>query len=337
MRAPTSADDRAVVAEDSQPALEVRNLRTWFSGAKGELRAVDGISFTIGAGEILCLVGESGSGKSVAALSVMGLIRPPGRVLPGSSVRVGGLELTSLRERQYRRVRGSQIGMIFQDPVSSLNPAYRIGWQIAEAARLHAPLTRSEAMRRAIEMMDLVGIPAASARARDYPYQMSGGMRQRVMIAMALVGNPRVLIADEPTTALDVTIQAQILELLQSIRRELNTAILLITHDFGVVATMADQVGVMYAGRIVESGSREAVLEEPKHPYSRALLRSVPVLGMDRAQRLQSIAGSVPRLLGESLGCRFAARCENVFGRCTTEEPELAAAGSQMAACWLHQ
>jgi oligopeptide/dipeptide ABC transporter ATP-binding protein len=334
--APTADNEDAQAIGESPMALEVRNLRTWFPGTKNAVRAVDGVSFAIKRGEVRCLVGESGCGKSVAALSIMGLVRRPGEVLSGSSIKVNGRELTSLREREYRRVRGSQIGMIFQDPMSSLNPAYRIGWQIAEAARLHAHLTRAEALRRAIELMELVGIPAASARAHDYPYQLSGGMRQRIMIAMALVTRPSVIIADEPTTALDVTIQAQILELLQSVRREFNTAILLITHDFAVVGTMADRVDVMYAGRIVESGTRDEVLERPKHPYSRALLASVPVLGMNRRQRLQGIPGTVPSWSEELPGCRFAPRCEHAFDQCTRDEPELEEVEGQMVACWLH-
>ena len=322
--------------DSATDVLAVQNLRTWFFGAKGILRAVDGINFSIKRGEILCLVGESGCGKSVTALSIMGLVRPPGRVMGGGSVSLNGRELTSIREREYRRIRGRQMGMIFQDPMSSLNPAYRVGSQIAEAARLHTRISRGEAMIQAIDMMELVGIPAPAVRARDYPYQMSGGMRQRVMIAMALVCKPKLLIADEPTTALDVTIQAQILELLQSLRTELNTSMLLITHDFGVVASMADRVGVMYAGKIVESGSADDVLAEPKHPYTRALLRSVPVLGMDRTRRLQTIPGSVPRWTDDLLGCRFASRCDHVFQRCHEEEPDLLAVGSNAVACWLH-
>jgi oligopeptide/dipeptide ABC transporter ATP-binding protein len=315
--------------------LDVRNLQTWFHTRAGVIRAVDGVDFSLDAGETLCLVGESGCGKSVTALSIMGLVDRPGRIMPPSEIIFGGQDLVTSTEGQLREVRGNEISMIFQEPMSSLNPVYTVGDQIVEAVRLHQDCDRRQAEDRAVEMMLLVGIPSAGQRLREYPHQMSGGMRQRVMIAMALACNPRLLIADEPTTALDVTIQAQILELMKDLRDRLGMALLLITHDLGLVAEMADRVAVMYAGRVVERGPVAEIFRSPQHPYTEALLHSIPMLGMTQEQPLQVIRGMVPNPLEWPPGCRFAARCEHAFGRCLTEDPPLLPAGSQESACWL--
>jgi oligopeptide/dipeptide ABC transporter ATP-binding protein len=292
--------------------LEVRDLRTHFPTKAGVVRSVDGVSFSIGEGQLLGLVGESGCGKSITALSIMRLITPPGRIV-GGSIKFKGEELTKASEDRLRAIRGNEIGMIFQDPMTSLNPVYTIGEQIAEALRLHRKLDRKSAWRAAIESMHEVSIPSPERRANDYPHQLSGGMRQRVMIAMALACDPQLLIADEPTTALDVTIQAQILELLDSLRRTRKLAILLITHDLGVVAEVADHVCVMYTGKIVEQSGVDELFSEPKHPYTRGLLRSVPKLteaGVNRAERLLTIDGTVPSPTDLPDGCHFAPRCE---------------------------
>ena len=315
--------------------LDVRNLRTWFHTRAGVIRAVDGVDFSLDQGKTLCLVGESGCGKSVTALSIMGLVDRPGRIMPESEIIFGGQDLVTSTEGELRQVRGNEISMIFQEPMTSLNPVYTVGDQIVEAVRLHQGVDGRRAEERAVEMMQLVGIPSPDRRLRDYPHQMSGGMRQRVMIAMALSCNPRLLIADEPTTALDVTIQAQILELMKDLGDRLGMAILLITHDLGVVAEMADDVGVMYAGRVVERGPVTDVFRRPQHPYTEALLHSIPVLGMTQAEPLRVIRGMVPSPLRWPAGCRFAARCDHVFGRCLTEDPPLLPAGPQESACWL--
>jgi oligopeptide/dipeptide ABC transporter ATP-binding protein len=290
--------------------LEVRDLQTHFFTPRGVARAVDGVSFSLDEGETLGLVGESGCGKSVTSLSVMRLVAPPGRVVAGSVV-FDGRELLTLSEDEMRRVRGDDIAMIFQDPMTSLNPVFTVGDQIAEAVRLHQGLGRRASWDRAVEMLDLVAIPDPRRRASNYPYEMSGGMRQRVMIAMALSCSPRLLIADEPTTALDVTIQAQILELLARLQAEMRLGLLLITHDLGVVAEVCDRVCVMYAGQIVEEGSARQTFKEPSHPYTRGLLRSVPKLRRtgEAAERLETIEGVVPSLLDLPPACRFAPRC----------------------------
>ncbi len=321
--------------------LSVEGLRTYFHSRAGLIRAVDGVDLHVDAGRTLCVVGESGCGKSVTALSIMRLVDPPGRIEPGSRILFQGRDLATADEDELREVRGNDISMIFQEPMTSLNPVYTIGDQVAEAVRLHRHLGRREAVERAIEMLELVGIPSPSRRIHDYPHQLSGGMRQRVMIAMALACNPRLLIADEPTTALDVTIQAQILELMKDLRDRLGMAIVLITHDLGVVAEMADEVAVMYAGRVVERGPVEAVFNRPQHPYTEALLRSIPVLGMTQAEPLRVIRGTVPSPLRWPAGCRFAGRCDYAFDRCRAEEPPLfptaadAGDGEHVAACWL--
>ena len=315
--------------------LRVESLRTHFHTQAGVVRAVDGVDLSIAPGRTLGVVGESGCGKSVTALSVMRLIDHPGRIESGSKILFGERDLAQLEEDELQRIRGNEISMIFQEPMTSLNPVYTVGDQIAEAVQLHQKVGTRKAMARAVEMMRLVGIPSADKRVGDYPHQMSGGMRQRVMIAMALSCNPKLLIADEPTTALDVTIQAQILELMKDLRDRLGMAIMLITHDLGVVAEMADDVAVMYAGRVVERGPAEAVFNSPQHPYTEALLHSIPVLGMTQAEPLKVIRGMVPSPLNWPAGCRFATRCDYTFDRCLKEDPPLLEAGTQRSACWL--
>jgi peptide/nickel transport system ATP-binding protein len=302
--------------------LEVKNLRTHFPTRAGLVRAVDGVSFYLDRGELLGLVGESGCGKSITALSVMRLIAPPGKIVSGE-ILFDGKDLLKLSDREMRQMRGDDIGMIFQDPMTSLNPVYTIGEQIAEALRLHQNLSRKQAKQAAIEAMREVSIPDPSRRVDDYPHQLSGGMRQRVMIAMALACNPRLLIADEPTTALDVTIQAQILELLNELRKQRELAVLLITHDLGVVAEVADRVAVMYTGRIVEESPVGELFARPKHPYTEGLLRSVPKLTSEhvaKKERLETIEGTVPRPTDLPPGCHFAPRCSHWMPRCSEEE-----------------
>src|SRR5215203_3804900 len=299
--------------------LEVKDLRTHFPSRSGLVKAVDGVSFHIDEGELLGLVGESGSGKSITALSVMQLIAPPGKIASGS-ITFKGENLLEASEERLREIRGDDIAMIFQDPMTSLNPVYTVGEQIAEALRLHRNLNRKQAHEAAVEAMREVSIPDPGRRADDYPHQLSGGMRQRVMIAMALACDPRLLIADEPTTALDVTIQAQILELIDELRRTRNLAVLLITHDLGVVAEVADRVAVMYTGRIVEESPVAELFARPKHPYTEGLLRSVPKLtaaGVKRAGRLSTIEGTVPKPTNLPEGCHFAPRCPHRMPRCT--------------------
>jgi oligopeptide/dipeptide ABC transporter ATP-binding protein len=302
--------------------LEVNNLRTYFPTRRGLVRAVDGVSFYLDRGELLGLVGESGCGKSMTALSVMRLIAPPGKIVEGE-ILFDGQDLLKLSDAEMRQMRGDDIAMIFQDPMTSLNPVFTVGEQIAEALRLHRKLSRKDAKRAAIEAMREVAIPDPARRIDDYPHQLSGGMRQRVMIAMALACNPKLLIADEPTTALDVTIQAQILELLDELRKQRELAVLLITHDLGVVAEVADRVAVMYTGRIVEESPVDELFARPKHPYTEGLLRSVPKLTSEhvaRKERLETIDGTVPRPTDLPPGCHFAPRCSHRMPRCTEED-----------------
>ena len=320
------------------PLLEVENLRTHFYTRDGVVRAVDGVSFSVLPGDTLAIVGESGCGKSVTALSILRLIAsPPGRIVDGR-VLFGGRDLMKLSEREMRGVRGNEISMVFQEPMTSLNPVLTIGRQIAESLTLHRGFTRAQAIDRAIEMLRLVNIPEPQRRVQAYPHQLSGGMRQRVMIAMALACDPRLLIADEPTTALDVTIQAQILELMRKLKDTTGAAIVLITHDLGVVAEMAQRVVVMYAGRKVEEASVQALFSNPRHPYTRGLLNSVPRLteaGAPGRKRLAEIAGMVPSLRDELVGCAFAARCGYASARCRGEYPPLEEkAPGHLAACW---
>ncbi len=303
------------------PLLEVRDLRTSFFLEGGEARAVDGVSFALDAGRVLGLVGESGCGKSVTALSLMRLVPPPGRIV-GGEVRLDGRDLLGLPEREMRAVRGAGLAMIFQEPMTSLNPVFTVGSQIAEAVRLHRPVSRREAWERAVELLAEVGIPEPARRARDYPHRLSGGMRQRVMIAMAISCEPRVLIADEPTTALDVTIQAEILDLLRALREQRGMALLLITHDLGVVAEQADEVAIMYAGRIVEHAPVLAIFDRPLHPYTQGLFRSIPGIG-GRHERLEAIPGQVPDLLRLPSGCTFRDRCPQAIADCAGVAPPL--------------
>jgi len=321
--------------------LEVEDLGTWFYTRQGIVKAVDGVDFTVDSGETLAIVGESGCGKSMTALSLLRLIPdPPGRIVSGS-IKLGGRDLMKISEEEMRRVRGNEISMIFQEPMTSLNPVMTIGKQISEALILHRDMDRTQAMKRAIEMLDLVRIPAAIQRAKEYPHQLSGGMRQRAMIAMALACNPKVLIADEPTTALDVTIQAQILELIVELQREFKAAVLLITHDLGVVAETAHRVIVMYAGRKVEEADVGELFARPLHPYTVGLLASIPRLDLMRGQaertqgRLQEIPGIVPALFALPAGCAFAPRCSRADDLCRRERPSYEEKQpGHWAACW---
>jgi oligopeptide/dipeptide ABC transporter ATP-binding protein len=315
--------------------LKVEGLRTWFDSDRGPIRAVDGVDLEIEAGRTLGVVGESGSGKSVTALSVMRLVDAPGHIAEESRIVFEGRDLAKLDEQAMEGIRGNDISMIFQEPMTSLNPVFTVGDQIAEAVRYHQKLGAKEAAARAVEMLELVGIPEAPRRAADYPHQMSGGMRQRVMIAIALACDPKLLIADEPTTALDVTIQAQILELMAELRDRLGMAIMLITHDLGVVAEMCDDVVVMYGGRAVESGPVDDVFTSPQHPYTEALLQSIPMLGMTQAEPLRVITGNVPSPLEWPQGCRFEPRCDYAFAKCREEHPPLFPVDRQLSACWL--
>ena len=313
--------------------LEIENLQVHFRSGDGIVRAVDGVSFQVEAGQTAALVGESGCGKSVTALSLLRLLpEPPARV--AGVVRFEGRDLLQLSEREMREVRGNAISMVFQEPMSSLNPVLTIGRQIAEPLRLHQKLSTPAAGRRAVELLDVVGIAEPARRAGEYPHQLSGGMRQRVMIAIALACRPRLLIADEPTTALDVTVQAQILELVRSLQTQFGTAVLMITHDLGVVAEVADRVVVMYAGRKVEEAPVDALFRHPQHPYTAGLLRAVPRLGAAAAARLAEIPGTVPSLRVRQAGCAFAERCPRVQPRCGTEPPPLrATSAGRWVAC----
>ncbi|XID92678.1 ABC transporter ATP-binding protein [Paenibacillaceae bacterium WGS1546] len=313
--------------------LEVRDLATEFSTDQKTLRVVDGISFDVEHGQTVGLVGESGSGKSITSFSVMGLIKKPGRIA-GGSIRLEGQELTDRSPRQMRKIRGKEIAMIFQEPMTSLNPVITIGEQIAESIRIHEGLSKRDAMQRALEMVKKVGIPMAETRLKQYPHQLSGGMRQRIMIAIALSCNPKLLIADEPTTALDVTIQAQILELMKELKQETGMGVLLVTHDLGVVAEICDKVIVLYAGQIVESGPVTQVFLNPQHPYTEALLKSIPSSAGGRG-KLYSIPGQVPSANAMPQHCRFHTRCPHAFDRCKTETPQLESVQEgHMVSCW---
>jgi len=335
--APSLAID-APASALAEPILEIDQLQTHFFTRDGVVRAVDGVSYSLRKGETLGVVGESGCGKSITALSVLRLVpSPPGRIV-GGAIRFEGQDLLARTEADMRALRGNDISMIFQEPMTSLNPVLTIGRQIAETLMLHQGLSRRAALARAVEMLTLVRIPEGERRIKQYPHQLSGGMRQRVMIAMALSCNPKVLIADEPTTALDVTIQAQILNLMQELKDKLGTAVILITHDLGVVAETAQRVVVMYAGRKVEEATVEDLFAAPLHPYTRGLMASVPRLGAaldERRHRLAEIPGMVPSLRGMPRGCSFAPRCRFASERCRTDRPELEAARPGHAvACW---
>ena len=326
----------AVETSPRRTVLQVEDIRTRFHTRDGTVHAVNGISFDVSEGELLGVVGESGSGKSVTMMSMLRLLpMPPAEIVSGRA-RLGGEDLLALDADELRRVRGARVGFIFQDPMTSLNPVLTVGYQLAEPLRVHLGMSRRAARRRAIELLERVGIPAATSRLGDFPHQFSGGMRQRVMIAIALACNPEVLIADEPTTALDVTIQAQILDLVKGLRRESGTAIIWITHDLGVMAGLADRIMVMYGGLVVERASVATLYKHPRHPYTRGLLGTLPRLDGTRAERLESIRGQPPNLDRPPSACPFAPRCRDVFDRCRRENPalEMVEDGHEVA-CWL--
>lgn len=314
--------------------LQVKNLVVEFPTRRGILRALDDISFDIAPGEILGVVGESGAGKSLTGASIIGLLEPPGRIASGQ-VLLEGQRIDNLPHEKMRRIRGRKIGAIFQDPLTSLNPLYSVGRQLTETITTHLPVSAAEARERAIQLLRDTGIPAAEQRIDHYPHQFSGGMRQRVVIALALAAEPQLIVADEPTTALDVSIQAQIITLLKSICKQRGAAVMLITHDMGVIAETCDRVAVMYAGRVAEIGPVHEVINQPAHPYTRGLMACIPDMSEDR-ERLHQIDGAMPRLNAIPKGCAYNPRCEKVFDRCRSERPDLLAAGATRAACWLH-
>lgn len=318
----------------NQPLLQIRDLIIEFPTRKRLLRAVDKISFDIEAGEILGVVGESGAGKSLTGSAIIGLLDPPGRIAGGQII-FDGQRIDNLDSGQMRKLRGKRIAMIFQDPLTSLNPLYRVGEQLVETIQTHLPLNRSKARARAIELLNEVGIPAPETRIDGYPHQFSGGMRQRVVIALALAGEPDLIIADEPTTALDVSVQAQIIDLLKRLCAERGTAVMLITHDMGVIAETTDRVVVLYAGQIAEIGKTRDLIKSPKHPYTRGLMNSIPAMDGD-ADRLIQIPGSMPRLDAIPTGCSFHPRCNRAFAPCSMKRAPLIEVGDSLAACWLY-
>jgi len=314
--------------------LEVKGLKVEFPSRRGTLTALDDVSFSIQRGEVLGVVGESGAGKSLTGLSIIGLLEPPGRIAAGE-IWLEGRRIDNLPPEEMRRVRGRRIGVVFQDPLTSLNPLFTIGQQLEETILTHLPLGRAAARDRALSLLSEVGIPAPEARYDSYPHQFSGGMRQRVVIALAIAAEPVLLIADEPTTALDVSIQAQIIELLKRLARERGTAVMLITHDMGVIAETSQRVAVMYAGRVVEIGPVHEVIRAPLHPYTAGLMGSIPKIGIEK-KRLVQIDGAMPRLNAIPPGCAFNPRCPKRFDRCLAERPDPIAVGARAAACWLH-
>ncbi len=318
----------------AEPLLEVRHLRVEFPTRRGTLVALDDVSFDIAPGEVLGVVGESGAGKSLTGAAIIGLLEPPGRVA-GGEIRFAGRRIDDLPYEEMRKLRGRQIGAIFQDPLTSLNPLYTIGRQLVETIQTHLPVSAAEARQRAIRLLQETGIPAAEQRIDQYPHQFSGGMRQRVVIALALAAEPRLIVADEPTTALDVSIQAQIISLLKRLCKEHGAAVMLVTHDMGVIAETCDRVAVMYAGRIAEIGPVQDVIHQPAHPYTAGLMGSIPAMDEDR-EKLQQIDGAMPRLTAIPAGCAFNPRCLQAFERCRRERPDLMPAGATRAACWLH-
>ncbi len=319
----------------SQPVLSIRDLRVEFASRRGVLKAIDGVSFDIARGEVLGVVGESGAGKSLTGSAVIGLIDPPGRI-SGGEIRLNGERIDNLSAEAMREIRGRRIGMVFQDPLTSLNPLYRVGDQITETILAHLDVSPAEARRRAIALLQEVGIPAAERRIDGYPHEFSGGMRQRVVLALALCAEPDLVIADEPTTALDVSVQAQIIALLRRLCHERGTAVMLITHDMGVIAETADRVAVMYAGRVAEIGPVRAVVKDPLHPYAKGLMGSIPTLE-GTADRLVQIPGSMPRLAAIPSGCAFRPRCARAFARCHVERPEPLRVGEHHVACHLYE
>jgi peptide/nickel transport system ATP-binding protein len=314
--------------------LQVQNLIVEFPHRRGTLRALDDISFEIAPGEILGVVGESGAGKSLTGASIIGLLEPPGRVASGQ-IMLEGQRIDNLSHEQMRHIRGRKIGAIFQDPLTSLNPLYTVGRQLTETIQAHLPVDGAEALKRAIGLLEDTGIPAAAERIDHYPHQFSGGMRQRVVIALALAAEPKLIVADEPTTALDVSIQAQIIQLLKRVCKDRGAAVMLITHDMGVIAETCDRVAVMYAGRIAEIGPVHDVINQPAHPYSMGLMAAIPDITIER-ERLHQIDGTMPRLNAIPPGCAYNPRCSRVFARCSVERPDLIDAGATRAACWLH-
>ena len=315
------------------PLLEVKDLVVEFPTRRGTLRALDHVSFSIAPGEILGVVGESGAGKSLTGAAIIGLLEPPGRIA-GGEIRLRGERIDGLPAEALRRIRGKRIGAIFQDPLTSLNPLFTVGQQLVETIRAHLPVNEAEARERAIGLLTQTGIPAPEARFGQYPHQFSGGMRQRVVIALALAAEPELIVADEPTTALDVSIQAQIIALLRRLARERGTAVMLVTHDMGVIAETCDRVAVLYAGRVAEIGPVAEVIHRPAHPYTRGLMGSIPAMDEERDELLQ-IDGTMPRLNAMPAGCAFHPRCPSAHERCTQERPELMPAGATQAACWL--
>ncbi|MFY7866550.1 ABC transporter ATP-binding protein [Roseateles sp.] len=316
------------------PLLEVRHLRLEFPTRRGTLLALDDISFDIAPGEILGVVGESGAGKSLTGAAIIGLLDPPGRIASGE-ILLEGRRIDNLPYEQMRKIRGRQIGAIFQDPLTSLNPLYTVGQQLIETITTHLDLTHGQARQRAIELLEQTGIPAAAERIDQYPHQFSGGMRQRVVIALALAAGPKLIVADEPTTALDVSIQAQIIALLKRICKEQGAAVMLVTHDMGVIAETCDRVAVLYAGRVAEIGPVHELIHRPAHPYTRGLMGSIPAMDEDR-ERLLQIDGAMPRLNAIPAGCAYNPRCPQVFDRCRSDRPELRRVDQTQAACWLH-
>jgi peptide/nickel transport system ATP-binding protein len=314
--------------------LQVQNLVVEFPYRRGTLRALDNVSFEIAPGEILGVVGESGAGKSLTGAAIIGLLEPPGRVASGQVI-LEGERIDQLTHEQMRHIRGRKIGAIFQDPLTSLNPLYTIGRQLVETIQAHLPVSADEARRRAISLLEDTGIPAAKERIEHYPHQFSGGMRQRVVIALALAAEPKLIVADEPTTALDVSIQAQIISLLRRVCKDRGAAVMLITHDMGVIAETCDRVAVMYAGRVAEIGPVHEVINQPAHPYTMGLMAAIPDITVDR-ERLYQIDGTMPRLNAIPPGCAYNPRCPRAFDRCRVERPDLLAAGATRAACWLH-
>ncbi len=319
----------------AEPLLSVRDLIVEFPTRRGTLRALDRVSFDIAEGEVLGMVGESGAGKSITGSAIIGLIEPPGRIA-GGEIRLRGERIDNLRPDRLRRIRGKRIGMVFQDPLTSLNPLYTVADQLIETIRTHLPISEKEARQRAVALLDRVGIPAAARRIDDYPHHFSGGMRQRVVIALALCAEPELVIADEPTTALDVSVQAQIIDVLKEICAERGAAVMLITHDMGVIAETADRVAVLYAGRLAEIGPVRDVIKQAEHPYTAGLMGSIPTL-TQTSDRLVQIPGSMPRLNAIPQGCAFNPRCTRVFNRCRVERPDPIDRGDgRQVACWLH-